>query len=171
MQLAIIGDSGADKDKYDYCYQLGKITARHGLILITGGRGGIMEAACQGAYEYGGTTVGILPSNSKEHANPYCKIIIPTGLGQARNSIVVSSADIVVAVGGGAGTLSELAFSWIYEKCILVCSRFDGSAKLFCDKKIDQRRDSPIASFDSLLQFENQLIKILDENLIERNQL
>jgi uncharacterized protein (TIGR00725 family) len=80
-------------------------------MLVCGGRGGVMEAACRGAQEAGGVTVGILPGTDHSEANPYLDIPIVTGLGEARNAIVVRTADAVIAVSGGYGTLSEIGLA------------------------------------------------------------
>ena len=80
-------------------------------MLVGGGLGGVMEAACRGASEAGGVTVGILPGDDRSAANRFVEVSIPTGLGEARNALVVRSADALVAVGGGYGTLSEIAFA------------------------------------------------------------
>jgi uncharacterized protein (TIGR00725 family) len=81
------------------------------VVLVTGGLGGVMEAACRGARDAGGTTIGILPGADRSAANPYVDVAIPTGLGEARNALVVRSADAVIAIGGAYGTLSEIAFA------------------------------------------------------------
>jgi uncharacterized protein (TIGR00725 family) len=78
---------------------------------VCGGLGGVMEAACRGAKDAGGTTVGILPGTDREAANRFVDIAIPTGLGEARNALVVRAADALIAVGGGYGTLSEIALA------------------------------------------------------------
>jgi uncharacterized protein (TIGR00725 family) len=80
-------------------------------VVVCGGLGGAMEAACRGASEAGGTTVGILPGSDRAAANRYVDVAIPTGLGEARNVLVVRAADALVAVGGGYGTLSEIALA------------------------------------------------------------
>ena len=85
--------------------------ARHGFSLVCGGLGGVMEAACRGAKEAGGITIGIIPTADKRDANPYCDLIIPTGLGHARNVLVVHASDALVAVDGETGTLSEIAIA------------------------------------------------------------
>ena len=79
--------------------------------MVSGGLGGVMEAACRGAREAGGTTLGILPGHDRRDANPVVEVAIPTGLGEARNALVVRAADSLVAVGGGFGTLSEIALA------------------------------------------------------------
>jgi uncharacterized protein (TIGR00725 family) len=80
-------------------------------VVVCGGLGGAMEAACRGAKQAGGTTVGILPGTDRSAANPYVDFALPTGLGEARNALVVRAADVVIAVGGGYGTLSEIALA------------------------------------------------------------
>jgi uncharacterized protein (TIGR00725 family) len=91
--------------------QVGHELGSRGAVLVCGGLGGVMEAACRGAKEAGGTTIGILPGNDRSAANSYVDLAIPTGLGEARNALVVRAADALVAVGGGYGTLSEIAFA------------------------------------------------------------
>jgi uncharacterized protein (TIGR00725 family) len=90
---------------------VGRLLAQRGAVLVCGGLGGTMEAACRGAKQAGGTTVGLLPGGSRSDANPFVDVAIPTGLGEARNALVVRAADVVVAVGGGYGTLSEIALA------------------------------------------------------------
>jgi hypothetical protein len=91
--------------------EVGRLLAERGAVLVCGGRGGAMEAACRGAKEAGGVTVGILPGSDRSQANPFVDLVLPTGLGEARNALVVGAADVVIAVGGGYGTLSEIALA------------------------------------------------------------
>ena len=91
--------------------EVGRLLAERGAVLVCGGRGGAMEAACRGAKEAGGLTVGILPGSDRSEANPFVDVVVPTGLGEARNALVVGAADVVIAVGGGYGTLSEVALA------------------------------------------------------------
>jgi uncharacterized protein (TIGR00725 family) len=108
-QIAIIGPGDAGPAELADADTAGRILAREGAVLLCGGRGGVMEAACRGAREGGGLTVGILPDTG--NGNPYLSVVIRTGLGNARNAVLVQSADAVVALGGGYGTLSEIALS------------------------------------------------------------
>jgi uncharacterized protein (TIGR00725 family) len=85
--------------------------AKHGAVLVCGGLGGTMEAACRGARQAGGLTVGILPGSDRSDANAYVDVALPTGLGEARNALVVGTADAVIAIGGGYGTLSEIGLA------------------------------------------------------------
>ena len=118
-QVAVIGASECSKEEWDVAYEVGKLIAKSGWVLVCGGRGGVMEAACKGAYEEGGITVGILTTITGDDANPYVRIRINTGMGYNRNPLVVLSGDFVVAIGGKWGTLSELAYSKIYGKPVI----------------------------------------------------
>jgi uncharacterized protein (TIGR00725 family) len=91
--------------------RVGRALAARGAVVVCGGRGGVMEAACRGAKEGGGTTVGILPGLDRADANPYVDVAVPTGLGEARNALVVRATDALIAVGGEWGTLSEIALA------------------------------------------------------------
>jgi len=109
MQIAVIGAGDCTGSEYGTARKLGELIAGEGAVLICGGLSGVMEAACRGAREKGGITVGILPGTGD--GNRYLAITIRTGLGHARNVIVVQSADAVIAVGGKHGTLSEIAIA------------------------------------------------------------
>ncbi len=109
--ITVIGGSRASKSEIALAEEVGREIARRGAVLVCGGLGGIMEAVCRGAKSAGGLTVGILPGALRNAANPYVKIAVVTGMGEARNVIVVNSADIVIAVGGAYGTLSEIALA------------------------------------------------------------
>ncbi|MBI5741087.1 MAG: TIGR00725 family protein [Nitrospirae bacterium] len=111
MTISVIGASTCDKETYAVAEEVGRLIAERGATLVTGGLGGVMEAACRGAKETGGTTVGILPGTGKADANPFVDIPIITGMSHARNIIVVRSSDGVIAVGGEYGTLSEIAIA------------------------------------------------------------
>ena len=106
--IAVIGGSECTSQEAKLAEKVGRELARQGAILICGGLGGIMKAACKGASSEGGMTIGILPGDSREAANPYVQIPIVTNLGEARNVIVVKTAQVVIAIGGGYGTLSEI---------------------------------------------------------------
>ena len=111
MYVAVIGSATCDEKVAAQAREVGREIARLGAVLVCGGRGGVMEAACQGAKDGRGTTVGILPGTDRRKANPYVDIPVVTGLGEARNTIVVRTADAVIAVSGGYGTLSEIGFA------------------------------------------------------------
>lgn len=109
--IAVIGSASARAEVCELAYAVGGAIARRGATLVCGGRGGVMEAAARGATAAGGHTIGILPGYSRDDANPYIEFVIATGMGQARNVIVVASADAVVAFEGEGGTLSEIGLA------------------------------------------------------------
>lgn len=111
MIIGIIGSGDKkEKDKLP-AEEVGKGLAEKNITIICGGLGGIMEASCRGAKSAKGLTIGILPGNSRKDANPYVDIAIPTGMGEARNLIIIRSCSCVIAIGGGYGTLSEIGFA------------------------------------------------------------
>jgi len=111
VHIAVIGAARATADECDAAERIGRLLAGAGAVLVCGGLGGVMEAACRGARSAGGTTVGILPGTDRLEANPFVDVAVPTGIGEARNALVVGMADAVVAVGGEFGTLSEIALA------------------------------------------------------------
>jgi len=111
MIVAVVGGGRCSAEEAKLAEAVGQGLASRGVILVCGGLGGVMEAACKGAKSAGGTTIGILPGDSRHAANPHVDIPIVTGLGYARNVIVVKSAQAVIAVGGSYGTLSEIAYA------------------------------------------------------------
>ncbi len=129
--IAVIGSSGFNDELADFSLDLAKEVgtklAQTDCVLLSGGRGGVMEAACKGSMEEGGLTVGILPFG-KEDSNPYLSISIPTHLGFFRNALVVRSADAVIAIRGSVGTLSELAFALNYDVPVVVLKGSGGIA-------------------------------------------
>ncbi len=108
--IAVIGGRECDETLYQMAQEVGRRIAEGGAILICGGRGGVMEAACRGAAEVNGISVGILPGDNIADANAYVTIPIATGIGLARNFIIVRSATAAIAIGGQYGTLSEIAY-------------------------------------------------------------
>ena len=110
--IAVIGGGdGASAEVLELAHKVGSEIGAHGATLICGGRGGVMEAAARGAFERGAHTVGILPGYDHRAANPHIEFAIATGMGEARNVVVIGSADAVVALAGEGGTLSEIGFA------------------------------------------------------------
>ena len=109
--VAVVGPGEASAEQCAIAEQVGRQLAGRGAVLVSGGLGGAMEAACRGAREAGGTTVGILPGFDRAAANEFVDVALPTGLGEARNALVVRAADVLIAIGGGFGTLSEIALA------------------------------------------------------------
>jgi uncharacterized protein (TIGR00725 family) len=113
MFIAVIGAGAGSRDAEvaRIAEAVGREIAKAGAVLVCGGLGGVMEAACRGASQQGGLTVGILPTNSRDSANAYVQVAIATGLGEARNALITRSADAVIAIGGEFGTLSEIGLA------------------------------------------------------------
>jgi uncharacterized protein (TIGR00725 family) len=123
-QVAVVGpgyaaqgavpDAASEQERLAYdvlAYDVGERLARLGVMVVTGGLGGVMAAASRGAVTAGGLTLGLLPGTDPAGANPWVRVVVPTGLGEARNALVVRSAQVLVAIGGGWGTLSEVALA------------------------------------------------------------
>jgi len=111
MIIAVIGNSSCSPEEAKLAETAGELLAQQGVTVICGGLGGVMEAACRGAKSKGGLTVGILPGQDSSAANPWVDIPVVTGIGEARNVAVVKSAQVVIAIGGSYGTLSEIAYA------------------------------------------------------------
>jgi uncharacterized protein (TIGR00725 family) len=109
--VAVAGPSEGSADELADAERVGRGLAERGAVVVCGGLGGAMEAACRGAKEAGGRTLGILPGSDRRAANPYVDVAVATGLAEGRNALVVRSADAVIAVGGAYGTLSEIALA------------------------------------------------------------
>lgn len=142
--VAVCGDGDArpGSPRWALAAELGRrlVDARH--RVLTGGLGGVMAAAAQGARESrhyrSGDTIGVIPADNHSTANPYIDIVIPTGLGSVRNT-VVARADALIVVAGGAGTLSEIAYAWMYGR-LIVAMRGEGWAGRLADEPVDHRR-------------------------------
>ncbi len=109
--VAVIGPSDATSQESRAAEEIGRALADAGAVLVCGGLGGVMRAACHGASDAAGTTVGLLPGTDRDSANEWVQVAIPTGLGELRNGLVIRAADAVIAVGGAYGTLSEIALA------------------------------------------------------------
>ena len=120
--ISVVGGDRASKQALALAEEVGRELAGRGCVLVCGGRGGVMEAACRGARSKGGHTIGILPTKDRSGMNPYVEFPIVTGLGYARNALVVLSADAVIAVEGSYGTLSETALALAYHKPVISLS-------------------------------------------------
>ena len=121
----MIGPAEASAAERREARAAGRRLADGGAIVVCGGRGGVMEAACEGAKEAGGTTVGILPGLDRAEANDHVDIAIPTGMGEMRNALIVRAADAIVAIGGKWGTLSEISFGLKAGKPVYGVDTFD----------------------------------------------
>ena len=142
--IAVIGDGKIEKEglKYELAFETGKALVECGYRVQSGGLGGVMEAAFAGAHAgknyREGDTIAIIPSFDTTTANAYADIVIPTGLDVMRNTIV-ANADAVIAIGGGAGTLSEMAMAWSLFRLIIAYDNVDGWSAELAGRRLDVR--------------------------------
>lgn len=113
LTIAVIGGSSASREELAWAEEVGRLLAARGAVLVCGGLGGVMEAACRGAQGAGGLTVGILPAAERDGGNAFLDVAIATGMGYARNAAVAYSGDACIAIGGSSGTLSEIAYATV----------------------------------------------------------
>jgi uncharacterized protein (TIGR00725 family) len=123
--VAVVGAGEASAEQFAAAEEVGRLLGERGAVVVCGGRGGVMEGACKGALAGGGTTLGILPGLDRAEANPYVDVAVPTGLGEARNALVVRAADTLIALGGGYGTLSEVALALKAGKPVVGLESFE----------------------------------------------
>jgi uncharacterized protein (TIGR00725 family) len=128
--IGVIGGNHCSPDVENVAAEVGRRIAEGGGILVCGGLGGVMAAAARGAKQADGQTIGILPSDRAEDANPFIDIPIVTGMGQARNLVIVKTADVVIAINGEYGTLSEVAYSLIFGKQVISLNSWDVDPKI-----------------------------------------
>lgn len=118
--IGVIGESEFSDPAHEaLAEEVGRRVAEAGAVLVCGGLTGVMEAACRGARRAGGRTIGILPGTDRAEANPFVDVAVATGMGQARNAIIVLTADAVVAIGGGYGTLSEIGLALRFGRPVI----------------------------------------------------
>ena len=147
--ISVIGGSGAGEMQLKLAEEVGEEIAKRGVTLVTGGLGGVMEAASRGAKRHGGLTIGILPVDMKEAANDFVDIAIPTGLGYARNFLVAKTGDAVIAIDGSAGTLSEMAIAWFSDKPVIGLVPSGGWAERLAGQQLDTRRSDKVYAANS----------------------
>ncbi len=150
MFISVIGGSECTEEEAKLAREVGRELAKRGATVVCGGLTGVMRAVCQGAKEAGGRTVGILPGNDPKEANPYVDIPIVTGMGYARNAIVVKSGRAVIAFAGNFGTLSEIGLALAEEIPVIGLRTW----KLARDEKMDSSiilADSPVDAVDKAM--------------------
>jgi hypothetical protein len=141
-QILVIG-FGRDhcpETAYETAYKVGSEVARRGALLLTGGLGGVMEAASRGAKDGGGFVIGIIPHDDKGQANDFCDAVVATGIGFARDFITAYSADAIIVVGGGAGTMIEIAAAYQKKIPIVAVKGTGGMADRLVDTYVDDRK-------------------------------
>ncbi len=146
---AVIGGNTGSEALMEASVDIGRGLVDAGFRLVTGGRGGVMAAASRGAHlseRYTeGTVVGLLPTLDPADANEWVDVVVPTGLHHARNALVVAMADVVVAVGGSAGTLSEMALAWTQGKPVVALDLGEGWSARLAGEALDDRREAVVA--------------------------
>ncbi|SDM81658.1 hypothetical protein SAMN04487949_2685 [Halogranum gelatinilyticum] len=140
MRISVIGGSTISPDVEETAVDVGRLVAQRGHTLVCGGLGGVMLAACRGAKDAGGQTVGILPGDDHGRANEYVDVAVATGLGHARNALVAMNGDAVVAIDGGNGTLSEIGFSFVFDRPIAGLGTHDVDGIVACETPEDAVR-------------------------------
>ena len=126
--ISVIGGSKCTPEEASLAEETGRQLVQAGFGLVCGGRGGVMEAACRGAWQAGGVTVGLLPGEAGGEGNAYLTIELPTGLGEARNVLVVRAGEAVIAIGGGLGTLAEIAHALRLGKRVIAMGSWQATA-------------------------------------------
>ena len=150
-QILVIGnnENGCTPELANLAYDVGAEVAKSDSVLVTGGLGGVMRAASHGAHDAGGLTVGIIPQDDPSFANEYCDIVIPSGLGLSRDFLNALSADGVIMVGGGSGTLSEACAAYMHKKPIAALKNSGGTASKYADQYLDHRQSVKIVGVDT----------------------
>jgi uncharacterized protein (TIGR00725 family) len=148
--IGVIGAGRADASLTRIAEEVGRLIALKGARLICGGLGGVMEAASRGAKAADGLTIGILPHDSTEEANPYIDVPVATGFGEGRNIVIIRTADLIIAIGGEYGTLSEIAFALKLRKPVIGINTWEIRGIIKADTP-----DAAVAkAFDLLRQFD-----------------
>ena len=150
-QILVIGnnDNWCTPELEKLAYDMGSNIAKSNSVLITGGLGGVMRAASHGAHDAGGLTVGIIPQNDFSLANEFCDIVIPSGMGLMRDFLNALSADGVIVIGGGSGTLSEICAAYMYKKPIVALKNSGGTASKYADQFLDHRKNVQIIGVET----------------------
>ena len=166
--VAVIGNGDADPVSDRLASQVGAAIVGCGCGLVCGGLGGVMEAACRGARAARADTctpiVAILPGTDRQDANPYADVVLPTGLGYARNLLVVLAADAVIAIGGKSGTLSEMAHAWQIGKPLCALAGAPGWAASLAGRPLDDKRSDAVFEASTVGEAEAWLARVLADD-------
>jgi len=162
-QILVIGHNtnGCTPEHEKIAYNVGVKIAKSDSVLITGGLGGVMTAAAHGAHDANGLTVGIIPQDDAALTNEFCDIVIPTGLGLARDFLNALSADGVIIVDGGSGTLSEVCASYMNKKPMVVIRNTGGSVEPYIDGFLDHRENIEIIGADSPNEAVDKILELI----------
>jgi hypothetical protein len=162
-QILVIGHNtnGCTPEHEKIAYEVGAEIAKSNSVLITGGLGGVMTAAAHGAHDANGLTVGIIPQNDAALANEFCDIVIPTGMGLARDFLNALTADGVIIVGGGSGTLSETCAAYMYKKPMVAIRNLGGPVEQYIDSFIDHRENVKIIGVDTPQEAVKKILELI----------
>jgi uncharacterized protein (TIGR00725 family) len=163
LQILVIGNNtnGCTPKHEKIAYDIGVEIAKSNSVLITGGLGGVMAAASHGAHDAKGLTVGIIPQDDAKLANEFCDIVIPSGMGLARDFLNALSADGVIIVGGGSGTLSEVCASYMYKKPMVAIRNIKSSVEPYIDGFLDHRENIEIIGADTPQEAVKKILELL----------
>lgn len=162
-QILVIGNNtnGCTPKHERIAYDIGFAIAKSGSVLVNGGLGGVMEAASHGAHDAKGLTVGIIPQDDASLANKFCDIVIPTGMGLTRDYLNALSADGVIIVGGGSGTLSEACASYMFKKPMVAIKNLGSSVDPYIDGYIDHRKNIKIIGVDTAQEAVQKILELI----------
>jgi len=152
--IAVCGAGSCDAETSARAEKVGRAIAEAGAIMVCGGLGGVMEAACQGASEHDGITVGVLPSNDTYEANPYVQVPVATGFGVGRNMVIAHTADVLIALGGSFGTLSEIALALNLGKRVVHIDSWDLGEAGAVDPELYVEAATPEEAVERALEYQ-----------------
>jgi uncharacterized protein (TIGR00725 family) len=163
IQILVIGHNtnGCNEEHRKAAYETGSEIAKKGHVLITGGLGGVMEAASKGAHDSKGLSVGIIPQSDFSMANEYCDIVIPSGMGLTRDFLNALSADGIIIIGGGSGTLSEVCAAYMHKKPMVALRNMGGATEQYIDGFLDHRQNIAILGEDTPKQAVEKILELI----------
>lgn len=173
LQIVVLGSSKAicTKEAYNLAFEIGEELAKAGVLTLTGGGYGVMEAALKGAKNQGGKTLAIVPWEDLKLVNIYADTVIATGIGWSRNSININSADGCIVVHGGAGTLNEATYAYMMSKPTVTLKTSGGIAAEIADKFFDSRKTEMMVGCNTPEEAVKTIIKLAKKNLKNPNRL
>ena len=162
-QILVIGNNtnGCTPEHEKIAYDIGSEIAKSGSVLITGGLGGIMTAASHGSHDSNGLSIGIIPQDDASLANEYCDIVIPTGMGLTRDFLNALSADGIIIVGGGSGTLSETCAAYMHKKPMVAIRNLQSSVDQYIDGYLDHRENVKIIGVDTPQEAVSKILELI----------
>lgn len=162
-QILVIGNNtnGCTPKHEKIAYDVGLEIAKSNSVLINGGLGGVMKASSHGAHDSGGLTIGIIPQDDASMANEFCDVVIPTGMGLTRDYLNALSADGVIIIGGGSGTLSEACASYMHKKPMVAIKNLESSIDPYIDDFIDHRKNIKIIGVDTAQEAVKKILELI----------